>query len=80
MVVMLSARYMTVGGQKYILAFRSVPMTTMMTSRRVAFLRSYGDMIFLLLYIPLTTCIAAVFSFLINTTTTITLIGFFANI
>ncbi len=58
-------------------------MTTMMTSRRVAFLRSYGDMIFLLLllYRPLTARIAiAVVSFLIDTTTTITLIGFFANI
>jgi hypothetical protein len=45
-------------GGKYILAFRSVPMTTMMMSRRVAFLRSYGDMIFLLLYLPLTARIA----------------------
>ena len=47
-------------GGKCILAFRSVPMTTMMTSRRVAFLRSYGDMIFLLLYLPLTARIAVV--------------------
>jgi len=33
-------------GAKYVLTFRSVPMTTMMTSRRVAFQCSYGDMIF----------------------------------
>ena len=31
------------------LVFRSVRMTTMMTSRRVVLLRSYGEMIFLLL-------------------------------
>ncbi len=78
MTIMLSARYMTVGGQKYILAFRSVPMTTMMTSRRVAFLRSYGDMIFFLLYLSFT-ALTTVFS-LIDTTATITLIGFLAII
>ncbi len=41
MIVMLFARYTTVGGKR-ILAFRSVQMTTMMMSCRVALLHSYG--------------------------------------
>jgi hypothetical protein len=47
-------------GGKYKLAFRSVPMTTMMTFGRVVLLRSYGDMISLL-YTSYTSRIALFF-------------------